>query len=66
MYYEEEIINGILHKRTDPDRPLMPCSPEYLTSRLMEAEEKLAAIEKILYPYDDDGLYRPITNDDDK
>ena len=37
MYYEEKVINGMLHYRSNPDGPWIQMSPERLTTMLNEA-----------------------------
>lgn len=39
MYYNEKVINGVLHCKTSPDGEWRPLSPEALTSRLIQAEK---------------------------
>ena len=44
MYYEEQVINGILHWRSSPDGEWKPCRPEEITTRLLEAKSKSDAL----------------------
>jgi len=37
MFYEQKVINGVLHYRTIPDAEWMEMSKAMLTSKLMEA-----------------------------
>ncbi len=45
MYYEEKVINGVLHWRGHPDDNWTPCTPQELTAKL---EEKAAALTAAL------------------
>ena len=42
MYFEEKVINGVLHARNTPDGEWIPLSPELLTT-LLEAERRVVA-----------------------
>lgn len=37
MYYEEKIIDGVLHTRGTPNGEWIPCTVEQLTNMLMKA-----------------------------
>lgn len=37
MYYEEKVIDGVLHTRCTPNGEWTPCTAEQLTSMLMKA-----------------------------
>lgn len=41
MYYEEKIINGVVHWRTDPNDDFQPYSLAELSSRYMSAVAEL-------------------------
>ena len=48
MYYEEKIINGMLHYRSNPNGPWVQMSPERLTEMLVEArKERMVFQEKL-------------------
>lgn len=44
MYYEEKIIDGVLHCRSTPYEEWRPFSAEVLTTMLKEARGELASI----------------------
>lgn len=44
MYYEEKVINGVLHWRGHPDDNWTPCTPQELTAKL---EGKAAALRAV-------------------
>lgn len=46
MYYEEQVIGGVLHFRTSPHGDWCPMSQEQLTERLVKMNAQLAAIEE--------------------
>lgn len=46
MYYEEKVINGVLSFRTFPGAPFVPMSPEKLTARIQELEQKISAAKE--------------------
>jgi hypothetical protein len=41
MYYEEKVINGILHYRTHPKGKFQPKSLESLTMEILRLREKI-------------------------
>lgn len=41
MYYDETVINGVLHIRTTPEGEWRPMTLRSLTSRLVKAEGEL-------------------------
>ena len=45
MYYEEKIINGVLHTRTNPYGEWCECSKEGLTERLIELRATISKLE---------------------
>lgn len=48
MYYEEKIINGVLHFRSTPKGPWEAVSPERLTEMLLDArKERMVFQEKV-------------------
>ena len=44
MYYEERVINGVLHFRTQPNGEWRQMSPEQLTAKLLVAQGNEKAI----------------------
>ena len=44
MYFEEQVISGVLHFRTDPAHEFRPYSAEELTARVIELERKIVSI----------------------
>ncbi len=40
MYFEEKMIDGIMHYRTDPDREFTPYDIKELSRRYMDARDK--------------------------
>ncbi len=44
MYYEERVINGVLHSRTQPTGEWQQMSPEQLTMKLLIAQANEKAI----------------------
>jgi len=44
MYYEEKVIDGVLHFRTRPDGDFKPLTDKELTNRLVSAEKDLREI----------------------
>jgi hypothetical protein len=41
MYYDEEVINGILCHRGTPDGEWIPFTPEQLTQKYIQAKERV-------------------------
>lgn len=41
MYYEESVINGVLHFRGTPDGEWIECGKESLTEKYMAAKRRL-------------------------
>ena len=46
MYYEEQVVNGVLSYRTTPNGKWEPCSLEIITTALVQARERLREAEK--------------------
>lgn len=49
MYYEEQIINGILCWRNSPDGKFLECSKEELTSKITWLKLELNGIKPHVY-----------------
>ena len=47
MYYDEKIINGVLHWRGTPNGEWIAKTPEQLTERLMEVAKQLEALQAV-------------------
>lgn len=47
MYYEERVIDGILHSRTSPEGKFEPVSQETLTTLLLNARSQVRALESV-------------------
>lgn len=41
MYYQEQVINGILHYRSSPNSDWIPMSKEKLTKKVLDLKEKI-------------------------
>jgi len=48
MYYEERMINGVLHYRTDPAKAFQPYTLPDLSWRHERANERIAKLEAAL------------------
>lgn len=48
MYFEEEIIKGILHFRVTPNEPFRAMSKEGLTHRIQILEARIKNLEKAI------------------
>jgi hypothetical protein len=52
MYYDEKLINGVLHYRIDPKGDWLPVSPEEITRRLInstaESFRLIEALQEII------------------
>lgn len=46
MYYEEQIIDGILHYRVVPFGDFMPMTPEMLTNKIEEIKKQFLPLAK--------------------
>jgi hypothetical protein len=46
MYYEEAVIDGVLHWRGMPAGPWLPVTPENLTSKYLELRERVRVSEE--------------------
>ncbi|KKP74588.1 MAG: hypothetical protein UR73_C0038G0021 [candidate division WS6 bacterium GW2011_GWF1_35_23] len=46
MYYEEKIINGILHCRYTPDGKFTECSKEYLIKKIVNLEAVIKELKE--------------------
>lgn len=44
MYYEEKIINGVLHHRSTPTGLFKPFTPEEMTAKWAEVNEQLKQV----------------------
>ena len=47
MYYEEKIIDGVLHSRGTPDGKWEPVSVAVLTSMLLAARGRIDELERV-------------------
>lgn len=45
MFYEEEVVNGVLHYRTSYKGVLTPFTLEELTARVLKQQEELFNLE---------------------
>jgi len=45
MYYEEKVIDGVLHCRNDPYDVFTPCSAKLLTNNVIRERERTASLE---------------------
>ena len=48
MYYEEAVIDGVLHYRTTPDGKWIAKTAAQLTEALMEARRKPAQVQPVI------------------
>lgn len=46
MYYEEKVVDGILHYRTHPDVEFIPFSIEALTNKYLMAKEEIEYLRR--------------------
>ena len=47
MYYAEEVINGILHYKLNPNAEWEPFSKEALTERVLKLEQAVELLNEI-------------------
>lgn len=46
MYYEEKVINGVLHYRGSPNEDFIPMSAERLTELVFELRNRLPIVDE--------------------
>ena len=44
MYYDEQVINGILCHRTLPNGEWIPFTPEQITQKFVQAKERISQL----------------------
>ncbi len=59
MYYEEKLINGVMHYRTDPKSDFRPYTLEGLSARHADATERLKRARTALKLVDAWGGWSP-------
>jgi len=55
MYYEEKIINGILHNRSSPQGEWVKCTLQRASAYIMELHEMIADLQQRLKEVTKDG-----------